>query len=96
MSQKYIDLVLCKHDGHEKFFLFCAPAFSGLKKGDRVIVETIKGESEATVERSYTISKERDDEFEFILVASGAYLPLRKVLKKIEYIEFEYEEESNE
>lgn len=36
----YKDYVLCKLDSSEKPYLFYAPRFTHLKKGDRVIVET--------------------------------------------------------
>lgn len=79
-----------------KSFVFRAPAWSNLFKGDKVIVETRKGESEAIVEKAMTVDISDEDEFEFILIASGVTLPLKKVLKKVIYREFEYEKEVSE
>lgn len=89
----YIDLVACKHMNNDKAFLFHAPKFTHLDKGDKVIVETKKGNAEATVEASYTIDPDDNDLMELILSLSGAELPLKKVLKKIKYIDFEYKED---
>lgn len=93
----YIDLVACKHMNNDRVFLFRAPQFTHLDKGDKVIVETKHGNAEATVEASYTVDPDDNDLMELILSLSGAELPLRKVLKKIKYIDFEYkEDEDNE
>lgn len=91
----YIDLVICKHANSDHPYIFKAPAWSYLKKGDDVIVETKRGEQPAKVERVYTVDTTDSDEFEFILMASGVTTPLRKVLKKIEYKEFEYDDEED-
>ena len=93
---KYLDLVVCKYGALDKISVFRAPRWSYLNEGDRVVVELEKGQIEATVVRSYTIEK-NSAEMDFIIVASGTTLPLKKVLKKITYKDFEYEEdEENE
>lgn len=89
----YIDLVACKHMNNDRSFLFKAPKFSYLDKGDKVMVETKHGNAEATVEASYTIDPEDNDLMKLILSLNGAELPLKKVLKKIKYIDFEYKED---
>lgn len=91
----YIDLVICKHANSDHPYIFKAPAWSNLNAGDDVFVETKHGEKIATVERKYTVDTTDNDEFEFILMASGVTTPLRKVLKKIEYKEFEYDDEED-
>lgn len=92
-ENEYIDLVVCKHDNNPKSFIFRAPAWSHLKKGDLVIVETQKGEKEAIVERSYTTNRS-SEELDFILISSGATIPLKKVLKKVTYKKLIYEDEN--
>ena len=92
---EYIDLVICKHGNNPNAFIFQAPEWSALKTGDKVIVENKKGESEATVERVYTVNTKDREEFEFIMMASGATLPLKKVLKKVTYRDFKYENEGS-
>lgn len=87
---EYVDLIAVKKD--EKTSLFRAPAWSDIKQGDKVIVETDAGEEIATVEGVF--SARTDDEFhelDFILVVSGASLPLKKVLAKATYLTYEEE-----
>ena len=91
----YKDYVLCKFDSCEQPFLFYAPRFSHLKKDDRVIVETKKGEKEAIVLGSMTLGDDEEDAIDFIVHATGATI-IKKVLKKVTYSDFEYEEADNE
>ena len=90
----YIDLVLCKHSESGKLFLFEAPPFSYLAKGDEVIVETRHGETSATVRMSYTVEAE-SKAYDFIVEAAGATHPLKRVLKECQYKELIYKEEEN-
>ena len=87
-SPNYIDLVVLK----DAPMLCQAPAFSNLKAGDTVVVKTPDCFMTRTVERVYTAKKKGDD-LDFILSASGQELPLPKVLKKVIYKDFEYEDE---
>ena len=96
---KYMDLVLCQHDGFEKPNLFRAPAWTRLKKGDRVIVENLdgRGKAEATIQGIMTVNVTEDkDDFDFILLASGATTPLKKVLSKVFLSELEYENDEED
>lgn len=86
-SANFIDLVVLKNHLH----VFQAPAFSQLKEGDKVIIESIKEDETAIVERVYTARKS-GDELDFILIASGTSLPLRKILKKIDYKDFDFKD----
>ena len=89
---EYIDLVIAKHDGDARKFLFVAPAFSHLKKADDIVCETEKGASRATVIASVTVRK-NGSEYDFIKDLTGAYEPLKKVMAKVAYIKFEWEED---
>lgn len=90
---KYIDLVLCKHENCDRLFLFQAPPWSKkLVKNNVVIVDTKNGEQTAHIVGVITVDA-YSDEFEFIIKASGASLPLRKVLSIIEYKPLYYDEE---
>ena len=91
----YIDLVACKHPNDNRAYLFKAPNFSHLKNGDKVIVETRLGEKEVEVVATYTIGSDQDELLSMIIALSGAEIPLKRVLKKITYREFEYEEEES-
>lgn len=85
-SANFIDLIVLKNHHH----VFQAPAFSQLKKGDKVVIESTKEDETAIVERVYT-TRNSGDELEFILTASGTSMPLKKILKKIDYTDFEFE-----
>ena len=89
----YFDFVLCKHANNDKTYLFHAPAFSYLKKGDFVEVETSKGRQLAMVISCFTLSKSETDKIDFIMNATGASKDVKKVLSKVDYKEFEYEQE---
>ena len=82
----FMDLVICKHDNNSKVFIFRAPAWTGLKKG----------EAEATVEKTYTVDVSDKDSFEFILMAGGVSLPLKRVLKRVMFIDLDYGDEGGE
>lgn len=95
--EKYIDLVICEVEGKNRFgstqeAKVCqAPAWSGLEEGDEVIIGGESEEARGRVERVHTIINGGAD-LEFILVASGTRMPLYKILKKVLYKEFEYQE----
>ena len=92
---KYIDLVVAKHSGSNGRFLFRAPAFSHLEKADEVVCETTKGASTASVIASVTVGK-GSKEYEFIKDVCKAYEPIKRVLAKVEYIQFKYENEEED
>lgn len=94
---KYIDLVICdvERDGRlgksQEIKVCQAPAWSGLERGDEVIIGREHDEARGRVQRVHTIINGGAD-LEFILGASGNTLPLYKVLKKVLYKKFEYQE----
>lgn len=98
MMNDYIDLVVCEVEEQIRTGItttrtqVCeAPAWSNLEKGDEVIVGLDGNQARATVKRRYTTAID-GPELEFILVASGHIPPLHKILKKVLYKEFEYQE----
>lgn len=88
-----IDLVLCTHNKTRKF-LFQAPAFSCLEKGDKVLVDTQYGESVAEVLCVCTV-REGSYQYDMILKCAGATEPIRKVIGKTVLTKFEYKEGEN-
>ena len=88
----HIDLVLCKHLNSEGKYLFQAPAYSGLQKGDMIIVETKHGNELAVVEQK-TLVEAGSELHDFLIEVTKATLPLRKVLGKFTYSEFKYKDE---
>ena len=89
-SHETIQLVLCQHPRDSRVFLFKAPRDSELAIGDQVLVETCTkaGTSRAEVVNVYK-TVPGSDSYNMILAASQAYLPLKKVLGKYEYVQFD-------
>lgn len=91
---KMVDLVLCERGLHSgQKFLFQAPAFSWLENGDRVLVDTEHGESDAAVVSVCTVNI-ASEQYDMIMQACGVSEPLKKVISKITYRKLEYEGES--
>ena len=90
----YIDLVICKAYRESKPQIYQAPPWSGLKAGDEVIVESVKGESHAVVDRAINVDSTDTRELDFIMTLGGEK-KLKKILKKVEYKVYEYEEDDN-
>lgn len=89
--ENYTYLVLCKFKGCNKAYVFEAPSY--IFPDTEVLVDTKHGEKHATVIGSQYV--ERDSELHKMLIAaSGATLPLKHVLGKYNYTEFEYEKEA--
>lgn len=95
MKEKFIDLVIC-NCGNEAH-LFVAPAFSNFKKGDIVVTQPYNchgvshGENRAVVIESTTILPS-NPEYGFILslASAGGLLPLRRILRRVEYYDLDY------
>lgn len=87
----YIDLVLVKYDAISDPRLFMAPFISAVNKGDTVVVDTAAGERKAKVINVMSINTERE-EYAFIIDATGATLPLKRVLSKVTRIDLNYKE----
>lgn len=90
----YVDLVMCRHGEYGQNYLFVAPRFCLLEKGDEVVVDTKRGLSRAIVIDRLTVDY-NGDEYRFIVEGMKATEPLRKVVAKVNYKEFEYTEESD-
>ena len=90
---KYVDFVICKHDGCEKKYLFYAPAFSHLDKGEMVTVDTARGEQMVTVVSSMTVEKTDKRAIDFIMESMNAPSEVKRVLSKVHFSKYDYEEE---
>lgn len=90
----YIDIVAVRliEDKSGKLYLFCAPRFSHIRKGDEVIVETVRGESRAEAVASVTMSPD-SDMWDIILQGYGETTPLNKVKKLVSYYTVKYDDE---
>jgi len=92
---EYIDVVLCRHSALDRLVPFEAPAWSRLKEGDSVkVVGGIMGHEVVEVVKCITIQKD-SEELDFILTIIDPPLPLRRVLSKLRFEPFEYEEEKD-
>lgn len=93
---KYVQLVVCQHTGDQKKYLFYAPAFTDIKIGEEVMVDTQFGEKKATVLAVCTTSSD-DVEISMRVLAGAEDKPLKRVIGKYEFTKFDYrEDEPNE
>ena len=90
---KYIDMVLVKHKEVGEPYLFVAPAFSHLERGDNVLCSTEKGDQTGIVISSVTVD-ELGDEFKFIR-QMNCMRRLKKIKAKVTITELKYEEEKD-
>lgn len=80
VMEEFYHLVFCKHSGNGKTFLFGLDRAISLRDGDKVLVDTCKGESQAlVVGDSFCVDS---CALKSIAAATGATLPLRKVIGK--------------
>lgn len=92
----YVQLVVCQHTGDQKKYLFYAPAFTNIKIGEEVMVDTQFGEKKATVLAVCTTSSD-DVEISMRVLAGAEDKPLKRVIGKYEFTKFDYrEDEPNE
>lgn len=93
---RFVQFVVCQHTGDSKKYLFYAPAFSYIKKGDEVLVDTQFGEKKATV-LAACISSSDDVERTLRVLAGAEDKPVKRVIGKYQFTKFDYkEDETNE
>ena len=86
---KFVQFVICKHDCEIKKYLFYAPAFSDIKKGDEVLVDTQFGEKKATV-LATCISSSDDVERVLRALAGAEDKPVKRVIGKYLFAKINY------
>lgn len=91
---KYVQFVVCQHDGEIKKYLFYAPAFSDIKIGDEVLVDNQFGERKATVLAVCTSSSEEVERALRVLAGAGGK-PIKRVIGKYNFSKFDYSEDEN-
>lgn len=96
MKTNYVDFVLCKHPNNGHNWLFRAPGFSGLKKGDAVMVDTKFGVRNATVVSVVTVKRDDKQMIDFVMNATGADADVKKVLSKVTYAVIDYADEDED
>ncbi len=96
MSNEYMTLVLAKHTGNDKVYLFMAPTGAYFEDGQRIIVETKLGNSGAVVVGSDSYNTIDSKITQMLIAATGATLPLKKVVGKVVPIEWPEDEEEKE
>lgn len=93
---KYVQFVVCQHDGNSKKYLFYAPAYSYIKIGDEILVDTNLGEKKATVLAVCNTSSE-DVERALRVLTGAEDKPVKRVIGKYQFSKFDYsEDETNE
>ena len=95
----YVDYVAVQTSGRDDFMLVIAPAWSNLKTGDEVIVDTIRGHFPAVVKAVSTIQKD-DEPLKHLIRLLAGYREdanLKRVISKVVYepLTFETEEEDD-
>lgn len=91
----YVQFVVCQLDGVSKKYLFYSPAFSDIKIGDEVLVDTKFGEQRATVLAVCNTSSD-DVERALRVLAGGEDKPVKKVIGKYNFVKFDYSEDEND
>ena len=91
---KFVQFVVCQHDGDSKKYLFSSPAYSFINIGDEVLVDTKFGEKRATVLAVCNTSSE-DVERTLRVLAGAEKKPIKRVIGKYNFSKFEYSEDEN-
>ncbi len=79
---KFVHCVFVKHDGSDKKYIFCVDDMKNLKKGQRVLCDTKRGEVEGIcVCDSFYLNKSA---LVAIVQCLNAYLPLKRVVGTVE------------
>lgn len=91
---RFVQFVVCQHTDDSRKYLFYAPSFTKIEKGDEVLVDTKYGERKATVLAVCTTSS--DDVDRILRVLAGAEdKPLKRVIGKYQFTKLEYSEDEN-
>lgn len=93
-ERQWFDFVLVKQSMGD--FLYRAPAFSKLKIGDSVLLDTVFGEEYGTVQSVVTLCDTDEKTIDFIMKATRSRNNVRKVLAKVNLDYFEYMGEQND
>ena len=88
---RVMNLVLVTIGENKKPYLFEAPRTYYFKEGDSVIVDTVKGIQCADVIAATICTADSSSEFDMIVKLAGATLPLKRVIGKVDVIEYEGE-----
>ena len=91
---RFVQFVICQHTGNGEKYLFYAPTFSKIEKGDDVLVDTKYGERKATV-IAVCITSSDDVERALRVLAGGEDKPVKRVIGKYKFDKFEYSEDEN-
>lgn len=86
---RFVQFVVCQHTGDSKKYLFYAPAYSDIKKGDEVLVDTQFGERKATV-LATCISCSDDVERALCVLAGAEGKQVKRVIGKYLFAKINY------
>ena len=82
MDKEYMTLVLAKHSNSSKVYLFRAPRGAYFDEGQHIVVETKNGYTDATVVKTESYETEDSKLTQMLIAATGATLPLARVVAK--------------
>lgn len=82
MDKEYMTLVLAKHNNSSKVYLFRAPSGAYFNEGQHIVVETKNGYTDATVVKYEPYETEDSKLTQMLITATGATLPLARVVAK--------------
>lgn len=91
IGKEYFDFVLVEMGMGR--FLYRAPAYSKLERGDNVLCETWNGPDYGTVLSIVTLSKNDIDAIDFIMKATKSGETVNKVLAKVNYECIQYDKD---
>lgn len=91
---RYVQFVVCQHTDSSGKYLFYAPAFTDIKIGDEVLVDTQFGEKKATV-LAVCLSSSEDVERVLRVLTGTEDKPIKRVIGKYEFKKFKYSEDEN-
>lgn len=93
--EKWYDVISVTING--KVRLYEAPYYSGIEEGDEVIVEWGFNDTSIGIVKTVTHNMYDDNEtLELICKLLSISLPLPRVLRRIEYIDMKYKEDTDE
>ena len=97
MASEWIDLVIVRHNMREKaIYLFEAPAWSGLEKGDIVKCQTSSGLVDGFVVHKESVEINNKEAIETWCNICGAKVPLKRLEGKFNKFVYSDEQEPEE
>lgn len=95
-AKDFITLLLIRHGGDKKLYLFEAPPFEHIVPGDIVMLDTQRGPQLGVVKGIVASCHKDADAIPALMMATGATAPLRRALGRVTMEKFTYPDEEKE